>query len=260
MCVYTTQPRQLIEKLPEVREHIGIPLPMDLLWLEDPEFLAVDRPEFAERSPVIGIGNWGTIMFQKDLTYFLDWAQFAPARSQWAGGKPSPYYNAKVETLEAYENGDKKGPFAKEVMDDVKHRSCIFWVNSFFESNGNKANPRWFHIQRQDNGMIPLAAFFHIMDEPHQGRAWPAFTIITRDPYDLIASTGHDRSPAILPYQEVSAWLNPEQKIRAKLDLLASSPEGDFNIDEVERFSVTKKTPEAAKPIEGGQYFAQGKL
>lgn len=261
MCVYTKQHERLSAKYPPFKDQLKkAQLPQEITWLEDPEYLAVDRPEFSKRSPVIGIGNWGTIMFQNEHSLFWDWAQFAPARSMWPGGKAMPYYNAKVETLEGYDQGLKKGPFPKAVLDDLQNRSCVFWVNSFFESNGNKTNPRWFHIKPQSLEFIPLAGFFHIMDDPDQGSAWPAFTIVTRDPYDLVAETGHPRSPAILSYSNIEGWLNPSNPVRTKLELLAEVPNTEFVIDEVERYSVTKKTDKATEPIEGGQYFNQGKL
>lgn len=68
-------------------------------WIESSEFLAVDRPEFNNRSPVIGIGNWATIQYQQGDEY---WSQFAPSYSILPGGKKMPYYNAKVETIVGY--------------------------------------------------------------------------------------------------------------------------------------------------------------
>lgn len=229
-------------------------------WVEDPEFMAVDRPQFKDRSPVIGIGNWATIQYKKGDQYWWDWAQFAPSVSMWPGGKKMPYYNAKIETLTSYLDGEKKGPFPNRIKADIQERTCVFWVNSFFESNGNKSNPRWFHIHRKDDKMIPLAAFYHIDDNPDQGTAWPAFTIITRDPYSLVAETGHPRSPGILPHEYFMDWMDTSLDVYDRLSLITETAPGEYSIDEVEKSSVTKRTDHATEPIKGGRAVIVGEL
>lgn len=261
MCVYTTQNAELTTNYPMWKDYtIRNPLP-PALWLEDPNMMDDSyRPQLHDRKPVIGIGDWATIMYRKGGQTWWDWAQFAPAVKMWPTAKPSPYFNAKVETLEDYLDGKKESDFSNTVIDKLENNMCVFWVDSFFESNGNKAQPRWYHIKRTDGKMIPLAGFYQIMDNPKQGTAWPAFTIITRDPYDLVAQTGHERSPGILPYDHIDNWLCETNSVRAKLSMLADAPAGEFVIDEVERSSVTKKTDHATEPIEGGRNFVVGSL
>ncbi len=260
MCVYTTQSATLTTEYPAWKDYtIKKQLPPSL-WLETPDYPVNERSQFGNPSPVIGIGNWGTIMLQNGDQTYWDWAQFAPPRSMWPGGKAMPYYNAKIETLEEYQSGSKKGPFPKVVKDDLQQRMCVFWVNSFFESNGSKSQPRWFHIFREDKKFIPLAGFYHEVEDADKGISWPGFTIITRDPYKIVAQTGHDRSPGILPYDHVSTWLNPNNSVDSKLSMLADATSGTFVVDEVERSNVTKRTDKAVEPIEGGESFAVGSL
>ncbi len=252
MCVYTTQNQELTTKYSMQRDHLirkALPL---TLTMEDNS-----KPE--PQTPVIGIGNWGVIQFAKDDKVYWKWAKFAPARSQWRGGKPLPSYNTKAQTLLAYIEGTKKGTYANEVMEDLSERPCVFWVNSFFESNGNKNNPRWFHIYREDDQLIPLASYYRPF-ENKEGELWDGFTIITRDPYYLVEQTGHERNPAILAYSDIEYWLAPNKEIMDKVEILADIPDGYYSIDEVERYSVTKRTDKATEPIAGGKAFLKGAL
>jgi hypothetical protein len=252
MCVYTTQNQKLTTQYSMQRDHLirkALPL---TLFMED-------SPKPDSQTPVIGIGNWGIIQFAKGDKAYWKWAKFAPPRSQWRGGKPLPSYNTKTETILAYIEGTKKSAYGTEVLEDLTERPCIFWVNSFFESNGNKNNPRWFHIYREDGQLIPLASYFRPF-ENKEGEAWDGFTIITRDPYELVEQTGHERSPAILAYSDVENWLKPSGNLMDKIELLADIPDGYYTIDEVERYSVTKRTEKATEPIEGGKEYLKGAL
>lgn len=253
MCVYTTQNQEVTNDYSMQRDYlIRKPLP-ETLWL-DLDF------EPNNSTPVIGIGNWGVIQFWKEGKAYWKWAKFAPARSQWRGGKPMPSYNTKAETILDYVEGNKKSKYGSEVMEDVAERPSVFWVNSFFESNGDKNNPRWFHIYREDEKLIPLASYHHQFLDEDKDKAWDGFTIITKEPYGLVQYTGHERSPAILPYSNVEEWLLPSNDLLAKVESLSEIPDGEFVIDEVERYSVTKRTEKATEPIEGGKDFTRGTL
>lgn len=260
MCVYTTQDSDFTNKYSNWKDLVTRSIQPITKWIESPEFLEVDRPQFKDRSPVIGIGNWATIQYKQGDDYWWDWAKFAPSVSMWPGGKAMPYYNAKVETLVGYIEENKRGPFPARVRDDLQNRTCVFWVNAFFESNGSKSNPRWFHIHREDNKMIPLAAFYHIDDDPDSGTAWPSFTIITRDPYPLVAETGHPRSPGILPHEYFMDWMDTSLPIYDRLSLITETADGEYVIDEVEKSNVTKRTEHATEPIEGGRAVIVGEL
>lgn len=253
MCVYVTQSDKLTTEYSMQLDYlIRNPLP-HTLW-------KTNEPESKERPPVVGIGNWGIIQYWKDNQAYWKWAKFAPARSQWRGGKPTPSYNTKAETLLAYIEGVKKSKYAKEVLEDVTERPCVFWVNSFFESNGDKNNPRWFHIYREDNNLIPLASYYREFEDTDNEEPWSGFTIMTRDPYELVEQTGHERSPGILAYSDIEEWLTPSEQLLDKVDLLADIPDGYYTIDEVERYSVTKRTQQATEPIEGGSEYLKGAL
>ena len=169
-------------------------------------------------TPVIGIGNWGVIQFWQGGKAYWKWAKFAPARSQWRGGKPMPSYNTKLETILAYVEGEKRSAYSQEVLEDLTERPSVFWVNSFFESNGDKNNPRWFHIYREDGYLIPLASYHRQFESAKSGESWDGFTIITKDPYELVEQTGHERSPAILAYSDIEDWLEPDEDLLDKID------------------------------------------
>lgn len=253
MCVYTTQPQNLANKYTIQRDFLlrkSLPLTLFL----DSNF----TPKAT--TPVIGIGNWGVIQFWHEGKAYWKWAKFAPSRSQWRGGKPLPSYNTKVETLLAYIEGTKSSVYAKEVLEDVSERPSVFWVSSFFESNGDKNNPRWFHIYREDGHLIPLASYHRSFENAKTGEEVDGFTIITRDPYELVEQTGHERSPAILAYADIENWLKPSADLLAKTEIVSAIPHGYYTIDEVERYSVTKRTEQATEPIEGGKDFLKGAL
>lgn len=143
---------------------------------------------------------------------------------------------------------------------DLKERTCVFWVNSFFENKEDKKNPRSYSIHRKDEKMIPLAAYYHIQEEPEHGTAFPSFSISTRDQYPLVAETGHDRSPGVLPQKHFMDWMDTSIDVYDRLLLISETPPGEYIIDQVERSSVTKRTNHTTEPIEGGKALIVGEL
>lgn len=97
-----------------------------------------------------------------------------------------------------------------------KHR-CVVLANGFYEPKGAKTekNRPWYYFQPQDASPLFLGA---IAKED-------GFSILTRAPVPPVSEI-HDRSPVIVPAENVIAWLDPDLPGTEALERLAPPAAG----------------------------------
>lgn len=232
-------------------------------WVDLIDILNTDRPRPIEEQPIGGIGDFFTIHYKLDQDLVKDWAKFGSNRELFPG-KKIMYYNAQIEKIEGYHESAKPSKFGRQVLEDVELRPCVIFVDRFWERD-KQFNTGYYKIQRADGEMIPLAGFwidehlFNSNDIPVQ--SYPAFTIITKDPYPAIGSIGHHRSPVILEHDQVLEWLDHTTAFDRRLELIAAPGRILYQIDRVDSKSVTKRLPEALNSLDqvnDGLQLAQG--
>lgn len=113
------------------------------------------------------------------------------------GGKP--IINARSETAE-------EKPMFRNGM---QQRRCLVPASDYFEWQRKPGGSTKYAIRPERAQMLYLAGIYHL--ENHDGVIVPAFAILTRDAAPGISFI-HHRMPVILPPQQASRWLNPENK------------------------------------------------
>jgi putative SOS response-associated peptidase YedK len=108
-----------------------------------------------------------------------------------------PIINARSETAA------ERPPF----RDALRSRRCIVLADGFYEwaSADGKKTPMLFRLR----GGAPFA-FAGLWEAPigPAGKPLESCVILTTAPNELVARA-HDRMPAILPPEEIAAWLDP---------------------------------------------------
>ena len=111
--------------------------------------------------------------------------------------------NARAENL------DERPAFRKP----FKRQRCIIPANGFYEwqklpNSGNKI-PYYFKPKSSDT--FAFAGLFDYWNIPQSSEVIISSTIITVDSNELVKKV-HDRMPAILEFEEMKAWLDPQYK------------------------------------------------
>lgn len=212
-------------------------------WLEDRDILDTLRPKPIVPKPVGGIGDFFTIFFKSEDSYYKDWSKFG---SDFPWGK-GVYYNATIEKIETYFEEESTKRFDQEVMESVLERPCVLFVDRFWE-NHQVQRKNYFKFERSDKEYIPLAGFYKdISDEKGN---YKAFTLITRDPYPAVESIGHLRSPVILDDRLVLQWTKTNLSFEERLDIVGMPPaKVEYDIDQVAPSTVTKRMEEGLESI-----------
>ncbi len=234
-------------------------------WYQPESEMQTDGRPPVEVPGVGGIGNFFIFHLRdKEGRVFKEWSKFGMTLPLYPG-KDIMYYNATIEKLEEYQQGlmgeKKLSKFGRIAITDFTHQPCVVFVNRFFEAD-KKYNTGYYKIERKDGGYIPLAGFFGTANY-NDKNTYPAHTLVTRDPYPSIEKIGHHRSPVILPYDRIMDWLDVEASFQEKLDIISQEDDSEYIFKQVDKKSVTKRTPEARNPVkdairfEGTLYHAE---
>lgn len=222
-------------------------------WLQQEEY--GDYIEVAKHVPHVGgIGDYFQIYHRaEDNIYYKDFTRFGPPM-EFYPGKPAPYFNAKIETLQGYfekkEQGKWMGNAQKTALHAFLNTPCVVFVRRFWEREKMGAK-RYFKIERKDGDLIPLAGFVIGTAEINQANG---HTLVTREPYPSIEAIGHHRSPVILRDDLVEEWFDFGISFQERLDIInAMDDQTHYTFEEVPTKSVTKRTLEAREPSEEGE-------
>lgn len=122
--------------------------------------------------------------------------------------------NARAETL------GEKPAFRQALV----RRRCVVPVTGFYEWGGSPKGKRPYFIRLKSGLPMVLAGLWEVW-RPQGGQLLESFTIITTQANALLAPL-HDRMPAILSQEGLSAWLDPFlEEVPQLLPLLAPVPE-----------------------------------
>ena len=112
--------------------------------------------------------------------------------------------NVRSET--AHVVPEYREPFAK-------HR-CLVLASGFYEPEGAKTEKHrpWWYFEASDHAPLFLGAVAQEV----------GFAILTRNPVDPVARV-HDRSPVLVPADQVLQWLDPELAGREAVALAGTS-------------------------------------
>lgn len=109
----------------------------------------------------------------------------------------------------------------------VKSRRCVVPVSGFYEwkkiGEGKKQTKQPYYITPAEGRVLALAGLWE-----RWGRGdgtVETFTIITTEPNAMMRDL-HDRMPAVLDRDGVSAWLDPELPPEEAVKLLRAAPDG----------------------------------
>lgn len=103
-----------------------------------------------------------------------------------------------------------------EYRDHFDRQRCVVLASGFYEPKGDKGTKirPWYYFTPRDHAPLYLGAI----------AKGEGFSILTRAPVDPVALV-HDRTPVLVPADNVLAWLDPETRGR---DALAKFAPADF--------------------------------
>lgn len=104
-----------------------------------------------------------------------------------------------------------------EYREHYDHHRCVVLASGFYEPKGAKTlkNRPWFYFRPRDGAPLFLGA----IAKPE------GFSILTRAPVAPVAEV-HDRSPVLVPADNVLEWLDPEVPGREALSRFAPAEFG----------------------------------
>lgn len=109
-------------------------------------------------------------------------------------------FNARAEKLEE----------SRLYSPALRIRRCIVPVSGFFEwKRTTPKSKQVYAIQRKDDQPLLLAGLWAINKQIFNNKDVLSYTVITRKPNSLVSDI-HNRMPAILLRNQISAWLNSE--------------------------------------------------
>jgi putative SOS response-associated peptidase YedK len=123
-----------------------------------------------------------------------------------SAGKPRP------PLLNARTDGMRKGQFHSH----LKSRRCVIPCEGFYEWR-EEGGKQPYYFTRTDGKPLMLAGIWE--EAEYKGDKRPAFTILTDEPNELVASY-HDRMPLALADDKVELWLDLSQEWPLDQDLL----------------------------------------
>jgi len=207
-------------RLLEIEEYYGVEDIRDLdLW---------------EREFNIPPGEMAPIIFDHKGSRHLVQALWG-LRSSWTESPEQANrvstFNAKAETL-----------IAKPAFKDAfLRRRCIVPAEAFYEWVGPKSGRQPLSIGRVDGRLLSLAGLFNYWKaRDSAGPSIATFTVVTTTPNQWMARI-HNRMPALLPDNQINAWLDPTIADSAKLAELLKAPPENF----LECYPVSKEMSSA---------------
>ncbi|GED03709.1 SOS response-associated peptidase [Bacillus atrophaeus] len=152
----------------------------------------------------------------------LRWGLIPP----WAKDEKIGYkmINARAETLA------EKSSFRKPLISN----RCIIPADSFYE--WKRLDPKTkipMRIKLKSTNLFAFAGLYEKWNSP-QGNPIYSCTIITTKPNELMEDI-HDRMPVILPHDNQTAWLNPQNTDAAYLQSLLLP----YDADDMEAYQVS---------------------
>jgi len=138
----------------------------------------------------------------------------------WADSINTGYsmINARSESL------TKKKSFSKPFTS----QRCVVPVSGFYEWKRGDKGKTPFYIHQKHSDLMNFAGLYEEW-KPDDGEPVKSFTIITTSANKPISEL-HNRMPAMLLDEELSAWLDPSNNDTAGLqDLLRPWPDDDIN-------------------------------
>jgi putative SOS response-associated peptidase YedK len=152
-------------------------------------------------------------------------------------------FNAKAETL------TEKPTFRNAFL---KGR-CIVPAEAFYEWVGPKGRKQPLNIARRDGKFLSMAGLFSFWKpKGAESRPIPTFTVVTTVPSRWMARI-HNRMPALVPDDRITAWLDPTTEASALMEILKPCPEEFLEFYPVEPKLVNSgrmDTPECADRID----------
>lgn len=145
--------------------------------------------------------------------------------------------NVRGET--AHRVPEYKGPYDK--------RRCVVLANGFYEPKGEKTekNRPWYFFRPKDQSPLFLGAI-----AKEEG-----FSILTRMPVPPVSDV-HDRSPVMVPTENVLAWLDPGIPGRDALQRFAPPAYGErlqvWRVSDAAK-RVTNEGPALIEPMGAGR-------
>jgi putative SOS response-associated peptidase YedK len=122
--------------------------------------------------------------------------------------------NARAETV-------ANSPVFREPM---KRRRCLVPATGFYEWQAlDKKSKQPWAIELVDGNLFAFAGLWGRWKNKATGQPLETYTIITTDPNGLLEPL-HNRMPVILPPQNYSRWLDPEDPAQLPVDLLRPYP------------------------------------
>jgi len=112
-------------------------------------------------------------------------------------------HNARIETVA--EKPTWKTPF--------KSRRCIIPISRFIEPIYiNELAGNMVQFYPKDGSILSAAGIWDEWVDKKTGEVIDSFSIITDEPPEFIAKTGHDRCPVFLKEEAFAEWLDPKEK------------------------------------------------
>ena len=133
-----------------------------------------------------------------------------------------------------------------------RRRRCLIFADGFYEwqlaDNGKSKQPVYIHLN--DKKPFAFAGLWEMWFAP-DGSEVRSCTIITTQPNDLIKKI-HNRMPVILAKENMSGWIDPNEKTPDELmKYLVSYPADKMKAFPVSRYvnSPNNDSPECIKPL-----------
>jgi putative SOS response-associated peptidase YedK len=139
-------------------------------------------------------------------------------------------YNARSETIlekptwkTAFKNGQR----------------CLVVASAFYETDRSTKKRYRFSVINKDE--IFYAGIFNHWIEPHSGKTFKTFAIITCDANDLVGPI-HNRMPVIINEKAEKIWMNSKSSIDEVVALFKPFPGDQMKSDEVPPLPRKKKS------------------
>ena len=131
-------------------------------------------------------------------------------------------HNARIESVA--EKPTWKKPFASQ--------RCLVPLTHFIEPiyiNKFAGNMVQFH--QADDSLLAAAGVYDVWTNKETGEVRESFAILTEEPPQFVAETGHDRCPIFLREEIFSEWLAPEKKASTELFALIEKSHAILKLD-----------------------------